>query len=355
MNEPSSTRAIEIYSTCPGTTNPALPTRPGFYPEDDRSYAEKVIEVARWSEECGFTGSLIYIDHSLVDNWSVAQLVLENTTRLVPLIAQQPIYMHPYWCAKKVSTLALLYGRRVALNMVAGAFRNDLLSLGDTTPHDERYARLTEYTRIVLELLRNRDRAVDFEGRYYRIRRLRLHPPLDPDLMPRLLLSGSSEAGMAAARALGAVAVRYPEPVEFYEQNPLERGVRFGLRVGIIAREYEEDAWRIAQARFPSDRKGQLTHQLASKTSDSVWHERLARLEADEPGSYPYWLVPFKNYKTFCPYLVGSYRQVAEILARYIGVGFETIITDIPASKEELLHEKIVFELALARAGARPA
>jgi alkanesulfonate monooxygenase len=35
----------------------------------------------------------------------------------------------------------------------------------------------------------------------------------------------------------------------------------------------------------------------------------------------PYWLRSFENYKTFCPYLVGSYSTVAEELARYIALG----------------------------------
>jgi len=42
------------------------------------------------------------------------------------------------------------------------------------------------------------------------------------------------------------------------------------VRVGIIARKSEEEAWSIANERFPGDRKGQITHQLAMKTSDSA-------------------------------------------------------------------------------------
>jgi len=43
-------------------------------------------------------------------------------------------------------------------------------------------------------------------------------------------------------------------------------------------------------------------------------------------------MVPFENYKTFCPYLVGSYDRVADEIARYVGVGYRTIILDVPAS-----------------------
>ena len=54
-------------------------------------------------------------------------------------------------------------------------------------------------------------------------------------------------------------------------------------------------------------------------------------------------------------YLVGTYREVSEIVARYIQVGFTTFITDIPPDKEELFHQKIVFELAsLQVRGAAP-
>ena len=75
------------------------------------------------------------------------------TERLCPLVAVRPVYMHPYAVAKIVASIGHVYGRRVYLNMVAGGFRNDLVSLGDETSHDERYARLTEYTQIVTQLL----------------------------------------------------------------------------------------------------------------------------------------------------------------------------------------------------------
>ena len=60
----------------------------------------------------------------------------------------------------------------------------------------------------------------------------------------------------------------------------------------------------------------------------------------------PYWLGPFQNYKTFCPYLVGSYDRVGEELADYIQLGYTTFILDIPPSEEELEHTAIAFERA---------
>src|SRR5690606_27539223 len=112
----------------------------------------------------------------------------------------QPVYMHPYTVAKMVSSLAYLYERPVDLNMLAGGFKNDLVALGDHTPHDERYERTTEYALIVKRLLAGE--AVTVDGRYYDVKNLRLTPPLPDELMPRFLISGSSPAGLAAARAI---------------------------------------------------------------------------------------------------------------------------------------------------------
>src|ERR1043165_3661218 len=75
-----------------------------------------------------------------------------------------------------------------------------------------------------------------------------------------------------------------------------------GIRVGVIARESDDEAWAVAHSRFPEDRKGQLTRQLATQASDPAWHKQLSELGQDQEGKGPYWLVPFSNYKTNCPY-----------------------------------------------------
>ena len=73
----------------------------------------------------------------------------------------------------------------------------------------------------------------------------------------------------------------------------------------------------------------------------------LAARRAAERRENPYWLGPFQNYKTFCPYLVGSYDAVAEEVARYIALGYRTFILDIPPSEDELDHIGVVFREAL--------
>jgi alkanesulfonate monooxygenase len=121
------------------------------------------------------------------------------------------------------------------------------------------------------------------------------------------------------------------------------------MRVGIVARSSAEEAWRVARERFPADRKGQIAHKLAMKVSDSQWHKQLSELgSADADDEDPYWLWPFENYATFCPYLVGSYDVVAAELERYVTLGFRAFILDIPAAEEDLHHTAVVFDRARA-------
>src|SRR3954471_10410628 len=110
---------LTVYSTCPQSKD--VPTA---------DYLDAVAATARWSEEAGCAGMLVYTDNGIADPWLVSQTAIAATQRLAPLVAVQPVYMHPYTAASMVSSLAYLHGRPVHLNMLAGGFKNDLVALG---------------------------------------------------------------------------------------------------------------------------------------------------------------------------------------------------------------------------------
>jgi alkanesulfonate monooxygenase len=324
---------VSVYTTCPPSRGAAA-----------TAYRTSIRDVTRWAENAGCIGALVYADNGVVDPWLVAQLVLTSTERLVPLVAVQPMYMHPYAVAKMVASLAFLHGRRVDLNLVAGGFRHDHDALGDHTPHDRRYDRLREYSALVAALLRG-DAPVTIAGEFYTVTGLVLSPPLSETLRPTFFVAGSSPAGRATACALGAVSVEYPSPgvtAEAAADSALHRGVR----VGIVARDDDEAAWRVARERFPEDRRGRIVHTLAMKVSDSSWHRRLS--SGDEAIAPPYWLEPFRRAQTFCPYLVGSYTRVGEELRRYVDAGIRTFILDIPREADDFGHIALAFDHAVA-------
>jgi alkanesulfonate monooxygenase len=331
-------QSLKLFSTCPQSLG-----------ADPREYLKDVTRVARWSERAGCEGILVYTDNSIADPWLVSQIVIESTAALCPLIAVQPVYKHPYSVAKLITSLAFLHGRKVYLNLVAGGFMNDLKALNDLTPHDRRYDRLVEYTNIVTRLLRGAE-PVTFKGEFYTVDKLTLQPPLPPRLMTEVFVSGSSEAGLKAAAATGATAIQYPGPPgEFFVPDTLSH--QSGVRIGVIAREDGETAWKVARERFPQDRKGQLTHELAMKVSDSAWHKRLSGMAEDNTLPAAYWLGPFEYSKSNCPYLVGSYEVVAQEIARYLQAGCGTFILDIPPVEEDLEHTGIVFRRAVQLSG----
>jgi alkanesulfonate monooxygenase len=333
MKTSANGESIKLFSTCPPLNK-----------TDGASYLAKIIDIARWSDQVGCKGILVYADNSQLDPWLLSQIIIQHTKSLCPLIAVQPVYMHPYSVAKTIASIGHLYDRRIYLNMVAGGFKNDLLALNDTTPHDDRYNRLVEYTLIIKQLLAGEP--VTFDGKYYRVDKLKLSPPLPAALFPGIFVSGSSDAGLAAAKALDATAIKYPKPVTESREEAANGSLDCGVRVGVFSRERKEEAWSVARAQFPENRRGQLTRQVAGKVSDSVWHQQLLEQGgAEEQGAY--WLVPFLQYQTNCPYLVGDYRRVGRELSDYISLGYRTFILDVPASAEELHHTRKAFDYAM--------
>jgi alkanesulfonate monooxygenase len=321
---------IRLYGTCPP-----------FSALQANDYLRYVAENSKLSEHHGLDGMLIYTDNRVVDPWIVAQAMLGNTERLLPLVAIQPVYMHPYAVAKKVATFANLLGRRIALNFVAGGFVKDLAQLGDSTPHDERYSRLEEYVRIINSLLRNE--VTTSSGTYYSVSGAVVSPQMPIHLLPELFMSGSSDAGAATAKSIGATPVVYPPPPS--ELGMVAPGKLRAMRLGILARADRNTAWTEALAKFPADPHGQMLHKTYAATTDSVWHKQISQMPGQPSGRAggSYWLEPMRNYKTFCPYFVGSYDDVAADLKRYVALGIDTFILDV-LREADFAHVQEVFE-----------
>jgi alkanesulfonate monooxygenase len=330
---------ISVYSTCPSS-----------HQIGGADFGRRIVEVAQWTEAVGWRGLLVYTDNTLVDPWATAQVMIQATERLVPLVAVQPVYMHPYSVARMIATIGFLHGRQVDLNLVTGGFAGHLRELGCVLGHDERYDRLVEYAKVIRKLLAGK-RPVTHLGSHYGLNGATISPPLPPELAPRLLMSGASAASVAAQRALGIVRIAYPREVQAYHPSgaPLAGA---GIRLGIIARDDADEAWRIARARFPDDPVAEGMHQIAAGQVESRWHIDLSRDALNSTGSAGvYWLHPFRVYKTFCPYLVGSYGQVADMLRRYFDLGIEVLILDVPAEPDDLEHAQIALSGAIC-AGA---
>ena len=149
--------------------------------EHDRSG----LAAAEDSDDAGVPDFLGHLDAVQVEPGHLPVLPAERERdffRAPPVAAADDLYkapMHPYTAAKMVASIGHLYGRQLYLNLIAGGFKNDLNALNDPTPHDERYARLLEYTTLVLDLLKTSGPATR-AGRYYTVTNLKMPPPLPP-------------------------------------------------------------------------------------------------------------------------------------------------------------------------------
>jgi alkanesulfonate monooxygenase len=95
---------------------------------------------------------------------------------------------------------------------------------------------------------------------------------------------------------------------------------------------------------------------MARGTTDSIWHHEISKVadtHDDGPGDV-YWLYPLKNYKTFCPYLVGSYEEVGDYLRAYEKLGFATLILDEPQDHDDLVHTLQALRTIREPAGTEP-
>ena len=84
------------FSTCPQSKDVA-----------QGEYLRQVEAVARWSEDAGCTGVLVFTDNGLLDPWVVSHAILRRPPRFVPLSHFSPTYMHPYAAAKMVTLLRI--------------------------------------------------------------------------------------------------------------------------------------------------------------------------------------------------------------------------------------------------------
>jgi alkanesulfonate monooxygenase len=312
---------------------------------DVSEYWGNIEKVVQWSEKYGHTGVLLFEGNdTLISPWIAAHEAVVTTKRISPLVAVNPLYMHPFSVAKMVSSIALLHGRKVFLNMITGTALNYLQALSDKAGHNDRYERLREYTVIIRKLLES-TRPVTFQGRYYQVENLVLPPGIPEELFPEFLVSGQSDSARKVCRELGGIGLQMLQP-GFAEGLDEARAIHFG----IVTRDTEAEAWSAAEALFPEDEEGQAILEYSMQNTDSVWKRRMM-LAADEPdrSASGYWLAPFRNFKADCPYIVGSYDLVGEVLASLVIGGIEMFVLNISVDEEEFVHIQRAFKLAMER------
>lgn len=211
-------------------------------------------QIAQAVEELGYEGVLIPTGKSCEDPWIVASTLVPVTQKLKFLVALRPGLMSPAVAARMTATLDRFSNGRLLLNVVAGGDPVELAGDGLFLDHDSRYDLTDEFLTVWRKLLE--EEAVDFEGEHIRLKGGSILYPTVQSPTPPLFFGGASPAGHNVAAEHVDVYLTWGEPpaqveakIKHMTKLAAEKGrkLKFGIRLHVIVRETEDEAWEAAE------------------------------------------------------------------------------------------------------------
>lgn len=210
-------------------------------------------QVALAADSLGYYGVLIPTGKSCEDSWLVASALAPLTRRLRYLVAVRPGLQPPTLAARMAATLDRLSEGRLLINVVTGGDPVENKGDGIFLSHSERYQVTREFLDVYTRLLRGEK--VDYHGEHIHVEGAEvLFPPVQEN-GPPLYFGGSSDAAIDVAAEQIDSYLTWGEPPELVaeklavvRERAAARGrtLQYGIRLHVIVRETEEDAWAAA-------------------------------------------------------------------------------------------------------------
>lgn len=330
-------------------------------------------QVAVAADTLGYEGVLLPTGRSCEDAWVVASSLIPATKRLKFLVAVRPGLSSPGLSARMASTFDRLSEGRLLINVVTGGDTAELEGDGVFVDHDTRYQITDEFLHIWRELLAksHQDGTVDFDGRHLQSKGGKLLYPPVQDPHPPLWFGGSSPAAHQIAADHIDTYLTWGEPPEAVARKIADiraraeacgRKIKFGIRLHVIVRETEEEAWADADKLISRLDDATIARaQQAFAKMDSEGQRRMAALHGGKRGSrqdlevYPnLWAGVGLVRGGAGTALVGSAEQVAERMREYQALGIETfILSGYPHLEESYRFAELVFPLIKGESATR--
>jgi alkanesulfonate monooxygenase len=313
-------------------------------------------QIAVAIDRLGFAGALLPTGRGCEDAWVTAALLVPSTKRIKFLVAMRPGLTTPAQAARMAATLDRFSDGRALINVVAGGDAEELAGDGITLDHDGRYALTDEFLEVWRGLCRGE--RVDFQGKYLQSHggKLSVSPVQQP--YPPLYFGGSSPAAHDVAAKHVDVYLTWGEPpdkvaakLDDMRKRAGDRGrmLRFGIRLHVIVRERESDAWAAAEdlIRYVDDE----TIAAAKKNFARIQSEgqrRMAELHGGDRSK----LVVGPNLWAGVGLvrggagtaLVGDPNQVAARMREYAELGIDTfILSGYPHLEEAYRVAELLF------------
>ncbi|HEY8064988.1 MAG TPA: FMNH2-dependent alkanesulfonate monooxygenase [Methylosinus sp.] len=295
-------------------------------------------EIAQAADRLGFAGALLPVGSHCEDPWITAAALAPHTKRLRFLAALRPGLATPTHWARQTAALDRISEGRFLVNVVSGGDPVELAGDGIFLSHDARYAHAAEFLTVFRRLLAGE--TVDFVGEHIRVEGARLLFPTVQSLLP-IWFGGSSDAGLEVAGEHADVYLTWGEPpaqlaekIEAARKRAALRGrtLKFGLRIHIIVRETEREAWDAADrliAHLSDDAIAAAQRKFALE-SDSFGQKRMSALHGGRRDRLEIapnlWAGVGLVRRGAGTALVGDPETVAARLREYQALGIDTVI-----------------------------
>jgi alkanesulfonate monooxygenase len=315
-------------------------------------------QIAQASDELGYAGVLLPTGRSCEDSWVVASSLVAMTERLRFLVAVRPGLLSPTLAARMTATLDRISKGRLLINVVTGGDPVENRGDGIFLDHTQRYEVTDEFLDVYTRLLKGE--TVTQTGRHIKVQDGSLiYPPIQTPLPP-LYFGGSSDVAQAiAARTIDKYLTWGEPPRQVGEKVAAMqrlaagygRKLTFGIRLHVIVRETNEEAWAAADSLIKHlDDETIASAQKAFSSYDSVGQQRMAALHGGRRDklevSPNLWAGVGLARGGAGTALVGDPETVAERMKEYMSLGIDTfIMSGYPHLEEAYRFAELVFPL----------
>lgn len=313
-------------------------------------------QIAQAADNLGYGGVLIPTGRSCEDSWIVASSLIEATRRLKFLVALRPSTISPTVQARQAATLDRLSEGRLLVNIVAGGDSSDLEADGTFLSHDERYEHAREFIDIWTRLMQGEE--VTHEGKHLKVKGAKLLFPPVQKPYPPLYFGGSSDAAHDLAAEKVELYLTWGEPPAEVEKKfadvrkraaALGRTVKFGVRLHVIPRETNDQAWAAAEDLIKYlDDETIAKAQSAFANMDSEGQRRMRALHGGSRSkleiSPNLWAGVGLARGGAGTALVGDGETIARRLKEYQDIGADTfVLSGYPHLEEAYRFAELVF------------
>lgn len=315
-------------------------------------------QIAEAVDTLGYHGALLPTGASCEDAWLVASAMLPVTERMKFLVAIRPGLMSPTLAARMAATFDRISGGRLLVNVVTGGDPVELAGDGVHLDHDARYGVTDEFLSVWRGVLAGE--TVDLAGEHIHVEGARLLFPAVQKPYPPLYFGGSSPAAQRVAAKHVDLYLTWGEPPDQVAEKIRDvrrlaeaegRTMRFGIRLHVIVRETEEEAWRAAEGLIRYvDEKMVARAQERFARMDSHGQSRMRVLHNDSRESLEIspnlWAGVGLVRGGAGTALVGDPETVAARMREYEALGIDTFVfSGYPHLEEAYRFAELVFPL----------